>query len=306
MAGLKELRTRINSVKSTQKITSAMKMVAASRLRRSQILLNKCSAYFENLLIVANRLQNEIKDFEETSGSKLVVPELLKGTGKEETYLLVCISSDRGLCGGFNYSVAKETMLRIKQLKSEKKDVKLICIGRKARDILKRKHENMIVGFFGDVAKKGADYDESVALAKHIQIIMKEHEVDVCEIVYSRFVSAITRNITVEQIYPYKQEPTREEDVSLTKTMVKNSFFDYEPKLAEIYDEVIKLVLRAKLLQVFANSQASEHGARMTSMDSATRNAQEMLGKLTLRYNGIRQSAITTELTEIISGAEAI
>ncbi|MDD4556591.1 MAG: ATP synthase F1 subunit gamma [Alphaproteobacteria bacterium] len=306
MGGLKELRTRISSVKSTQKITSAMKMVAASRLRRSQILLTKSSAYYESLLILVNRIQKQILEIEQQTEKVFKRPEMLVGTGKEETYLLICVSADRGLCGGYNSSVAKETIRRIKELKAQKKEISVICIGRKARDVLRRKYSDLIIGVMEDVSKKGASYEETIGLALHSQILMKENHIDVCEVIYSRFQSAITREVLSEQVYPYQPEAVLEKDEEFVSSRIENAFYDYEPDLESLFEETVKLALRAKFFQVFAHSQASEHGARMTSMDSATRNAQDMLTKLTLRYNGIRQTAITTELTEIISGAEAI
>lgn len=306
MAGLKELRTRIESIKSTEKITSAMKMVAAARLRRSQGLIDKCRFYNNNILASANRVLLELRQAEQKKNIRCVYPELMRGNGKSENYLLVVFTSDRGLCGSYNSNVAREAAKRIEALKEEGKNVKILCVGKKGRDILKRKYADLIVDTIEGIAKKGAKYYEAVDLGQKILDLYKQGEMDVCEVVVSRFRSAINREIVTEQVFPVVVEDFEYNRLHAPVNVYKGAFYDYEPGLLEILDSMMPLIFRSSLFQAVVHSQASEHGARMTSMDNATRNAKDMISGLTLRYNRIRQTAITTELVEIIAGAEAL
>ena len=306
MAGLKELRTRIESIKSTEKITSAMKMVAAARLRRSQGLIDKCRFYNNNILASANRVLLELRQAEQKKNIRFVYPELMRGNGKSENYLLVVFTSDRGLCGSYNSNVAREAAKRIEGLKEEGKNVKILCVGKKGRDILKRKYADLIVDTIEGIAKKGAKYYEAVDLGQKILDLYKQGEMDVCEVVVSRFRSAINREIVTEQVFPVVVEDFEYNRLHAPVNVYKGAFYDYEPGLLEILDGMMPLIFRSSLFQAVVHSQASEHGARMTSMDNATRNAKDMISGLTLRYNRIRQTAITTELVEIIAGAEAL
>ena len=306
MAGLKELRTRIESIKSTEKITSAMKMVAAARLRRSQGLIDKCRFYNNNILASANRVLLELRQAEQKKNIRFVYPELMRGNGKSENYLLVVFTSDRGLCGSYNSNVAREAAKRIEALKEEGKNVKILCVGKKGRDILKRKYADLIVDTIEGIAKKGAKYYEAVDLGQKILDLDKQGEMDVCEVVVSRFRSAINREIVTEQVFPVVVEDFEYNRLHAPVNVYKGAFYDYEPGLLEILDAMMPLIFRSSLFQAVVHSQASEHGARMTSMDNATRNAKDMISGLTLRYNRIRQTAITTELVEIIAGAEAL
>lgn len=306
MAGLKELRTRIESIKSTEKITSAMKMVAAARLRRSQGLIDKCRFYNNNILASANRVLLELRQAEQKKNIRFVYPELMRGNGKSENYLLVVFTSDRGLCGSYNSNVAREAAKRIEALKEEGKNVKILCVGKKGRDILKRKYADLIVDTIEGIAKKGAKYYEAVDLGQWILDFYKQGEIDVCEVVFSRFRSAINREIVNEQVFPVVVEDFEYNRLHAPANVYKGAFYDYEPGLLEMLDAMLPLIFRSSLFQAVVHSQASEHGARMTSMDNATRNAKDMISGLTLRYNRIRQTAITTELVEIIAGAEAL
>lgn len=306
MAGLKELRTRIESIKSTEKITSAMKMVAAARLRRSQGLIDKCRFYNNNILASANRVLLELRQAEQKKNIRFVYPELMRGNGKSENYLLVVFTSDRGLCGSYNSNVAREAAKRIEALKEEGKNVKILCVGKKGRDILKRKYADLIVDTIEGIAKKGAKYYEAVDLGQRILDLYKQGEVDVCEVVVSRFRSAINREIVTEQVFPVVVEDFEYNRLHAPINVYKGAFYDYEPGLLELLESMLPLIFRSSLFQAIVHSQASEHGARMTSMDNATRNAKDMISGLTLRYNRIRQTAITTELVEIIAGAEAL
>lgn len=304
MANLKELRNRIDSVKSTAKITSAMKMVAASRLRRAQGLLSKSSVYYNNLLVVVTRILKTLKKDAVENNKELVLPPILTGTGKEEKYLLIVFASDRGLCGGYNINVVKEAVKRIEELKD--KEVKVITVGKKTKDILKRTHEDLIIEAIEDLASKGVGYEETLDLFNKITNVMKGYKFDVCELIYSKFQSAMNREIVSERFFPMTIGPIIEEKLYLAEDNINGAYFEYEPEIHKTLAITLSILQRDILFQALINSQASEQGARMTSMDNATRNASDMISKLRLKYNRIRQSAITTELTEIISGSEAI
>ena len=305
MAGLKELRTRIEAIKSTKKITSAMKMVAAAGLRRAQGLMVKSDAYYENLLHNAKRVAFDLKQDEKTKGIKFVYPQVMSGTGRDESYLLVVLSSDKGLCGSYNAHVARAAMARLNALLDEGKRVDVICIGKKARDILKRKYASHIIKTCEGVARKGIDFDEIIDIFHPILQAFEQAVYDKVEIVSSYFKSAISREIKARLLLPICfDENDIHSDVPIN--MAGGAFYDYEPDKAEMFEAVLLMMIKAQFYNAFIQAQASEQGARMASMDNATRNASDMISKLTLRYNGIRQSAITTELTEIISGAEAI
>ena len=302
MAGLKELRTRIESIKSTQKITSAMKMVAASSLRKAQSLLSSSIVYKDNLQGIAERIVSDMKQ-REKNGCSVNWPILVNGTGRSEKYLLLVFTSDRGLCGSFNASVAKVASRRIEELVFQGKEVSIACIGKKGYTILKRKYGDKIVRSIDGIAKKGARYDESSAISNYAFDDFSMGNIDVCEIIYSKFRSAISRDILCKQVLPIQIE--YDEQKALPE-LVKGAEYDYEPKKLEILNNILPLLYKASVYEAIINTQASEHGARMTSMDNATRNAKDMISHLTLKYNRMRQNNITTELTEIIAGAEAL
>lgn len=306
MAGLKELRTRISTIKSTQKITSAMKMVAASRLRRSQGLIAKSEFYNHNLLASANRLIMELKQQEAVTGEAVKWPKLMAGNGSDKKYLLVVFTSDRGLCGSYNANVAKEAARRIDELKKAGKEVFVYCVGKKGSDILKRKYADLIVGTKEGVSSKGAKYYEASDIGYYILDAYNKGEIDVCEVVVSHFKSAINRQIMTGPLLPVKVEDYEYNKLHVPTNVIRGAFYDYEPGKMELLTGILPLIFRGSIFQAIVHSQASEHGARMTSMDNATRNASDMIGKLTIKYNRIRQTAITTELIEIISGAEAL
>lgn len=306
MAGLKELRTRIETIKSTQKITSAMKLVAASRLRRAQSLLEKSAFYNNNILSSAARVLYDIRQEELENNIRYVMPELMRGNGSDQNYLLLVLTSDRGLCGSYNASVAKVAAKRIEELKAEGKNVMVLCLGRKGRDILKRHHGDLIIKTIDGIAKKGVKYYEAADIAKIIGDMYFQKQINVCEIVVSKFKSAISRDIMVGQILPVQIDNFEYNRLHVPTNVVRGAFYDYDPDKMTVLNGLLPLIFRNTLFQAIINSQASEQGARMTSMDSATNNAKDMISKLTLRYNRIRQTAITTELIEIIAGAEAI
>lgn len=306
MAGLKELRTRISTIKSTQKITSAMKMVAASRLRKSQGLIAKSEFYNHNILASANRLIMELKQQEAATGETVKWPKLMAGNGSDKKYLLIVFTSDRGLCGSYNANVAKEAARRIEELKKEGKEIFLYCVGKKGSDILKRKYADMIVGTKEGVSSKGAKYYEASDIGYYILDAYNTGKIDVCEVVVSHFKSVINRQIMTGPLLPVKVEDYEYSRLHMPTNVVRGAFYDYEPGKMELLEGLLPLIFRGSIFQAIVHSQASEHGARMTSMDNATRNANDMIGKLTIKYNRIRQTAITTELIEIISGAEAL
>ena len=305
MAGLKELKTRIEAIKSTKKITSAMKMVAAAGLRRAQGLIGKSAAYYDNLLLSAQRAAYDLKLEEKTSGKAFSYPEVMLPKAQDNSYLLLVISSDKGLCGSYNAHVAKAAAQRIAELQAQAKKVEVICIGKKARDILNRKFSSLIVKTYEGISRKGVDFDEAIEIFHPVLQAFEKGVYDRVEIVSSFFKSAISRETKSRGFLPIVFDDTQvvsEQPINMSG----DAFYDYEPDKEEMLASLLIMMLKAQLFNAMVQALASEQGARMASMDNATRNASDMISKLTLRYNGIRQSAITTELTEIISGAEAI
>lgn len=303
MAGLKELRTRIETIKSTQKITSAMKMVAASSLRKAQGLIASSVPHRENIL---SPLENVVSEFRtlEQNGTFVKWPRMIAGSENDRTYLLLVFTSDRGLCGNFNASVAKVAARRIEELQNAGKEVKVACIGRKGYSILKRRYAANIVRDIDGIAKKGARYDESAVIANYAYDDFMMRNIDVCEAVYSEFHSAINREIVVKQLLPLRFSERAE--AGTEPVLVNGAAYEYEPYKMEVLGQSLPLLYKASVFEAIIHSQASEHGARMTSMDNATRNAKDMISRLTLKYNRMRQTNITTELIEIIAGAEAL
>lgn len=303
MAGLKELRTRIETIKSTQKITSAMKMVAASSLRKAQGLIASSVPYRENIL---SPLENVVSEFRtlEQNGTFVKWPRMIAGSENDRTYLLLVFTSDRGLCGNFNASVAKVAARRIEELQNAGKEVKVACIGRKGYSILKRRYAANIVRDIDGIAKKGARYDESAVIANYAYDDFMMRNIDVCEAVYSEFHSAINREIVVKQLLPLRFSERAE--AGTEPVLVNGAAYEYEPYKMEVLGQSLPLLYKASVFEAIIHSQASEHGARMTSMDNTTRNAKDMISRLTLKYNRMRQTNITTELIEIIAGAEAL
>lgn len=304
MAGLKELRTRISSISSTQKITSAMKMVAAARLKRSQELLSHSKEYDNGLLTVAGRLYKELKAKAAETGKAFNCPVIMKPRAEEKKYLLVVFASDRGLCGSYNAYVIKSALSRIEELRSEGKDVSVLCVGKKIGDALRSRCPEVVSDVVTGVAAKGASYQEAEQILEPLVRAYLAKEIDVCEVIYTYFNSAISREIKHRRLLPFALDI--DENDPRYDNRVGNAYFDYDAPKEIVFNDVIFMLAVSEMFQFLVNSQASEHGARMTSMDNATRNARDMISKLTLRYNRLRQSAITTELIEIIAGAEAL
>ncbi|MBP3546657.1 MAG: ATP synthase F1 subunit gamma [Alphaproteobacteria bacterium] len=302
MAGLKELRNRIEAIKSTQKITSAMKMVAASRLRRAQLALVKIEAYRECLYNTVSRILYTLRVQAKEQGKELEKKWLCAPKPQQQKYLLVILTSDRGLCGSYNSSIVRQATARIEELKASDKEVQIICLGYRGYNALKGRYGDMIIRYDESVVTDGVFYEEGVALADEISEMYMADKIDVCEIIYSRFISALNRDVVSEEVLPF--------DISVIETGVNdmegNAYYEAEPCTIDMLELTVPLAFKEHIYDIMINTQASEQGARMTSMDNATRNATDMISKLTLRYNRLRQTAITTELTEIIAGAEAI
>lgn len=304
MAGLKELRTRISSITSTQKITSAMKMVAAARLKRAQELLAHSKDYNNGLLTIAGRLYKELKTIERETGEKGAYPLIMRPKPNDKNYLLVVFASDRGLCGSYNAYVIKDTLRRIDELHAAGKKVKVLCIGKKIGDALKNRCPEVVLDVLTGIAAKGASYKEAEQIADILVKAYLTGGLDVCEVIYTYFNSAINREIRHRKLLPFGLDI--DENDPRYDNSVGNAFYDYDAAKEKVFNDVVFMLAVSEIFQFLVNSQASEHGARMTSMDNATRNASDMISKLTLKYNRLRQSAITTELIEIIAGAEAL
>ena len=297
MPSLKSLRTRITSVKSTRKITSAMKMVSAAKLRRAQEQAQAARPYAERM---ERMLGSLAASFAGVEGG----PALLAGTGKEQTHLIVAMSSDRGLCGGFNGTIARFVRNKARRLLAEGKTVKILCVGRKARDILKRDMEKLIVGTFDDIGRPALGFHHAAKISHRIAQMYEAGEFDVCSVVYNRFKSAISQIVTDQQLIPFAPPATTE--AAKPASGEAQAVYEYEPEEGEILAELLPRNMSVQIYRALLESNASEHGARMTAMDNATRNAGDMINRLTLVYNRTRQAIITKELIEIISGAEAV
>ena len=298
MANLKELKTRISSVKSTQKITSAMKMVAASRLKRAQEAAEAARPY-------AERMERMMASLLDNPGTLEGAGKLLSGTGSDDTHLIVVVTSDRGLCGGFNANISRETRNRLLALTGENKNAKILCIGRKGREQLKTEFKNAIVDTYEGIGKAGVQFEEAQGVAVKIIEMFEAGEFDVCSIIYNKFISAITQEVTLRQIIPVQLADEDDETETAVETG-PSAIYEFEPSEEEILAKLLPSNLNVQVFRALLESSASEHGARMSAMDNATRNAGEMIDDLSITYNRTRQAKITSELIEIISGAEAL
>jgi F-type H+-transporting ATPase subunit gamma len=303
MAGLKELRTRLNAVKSTKKITTAMKLVAAARLKKAVSALERNSAYALVLKNAVARVLLEYQKEEREKKVRYILPSILKAVPNPQNYLLAVFSSERGLCGGYNQNVAKTAAQRIKELTKAGKNVCIVCYGKKAYDVLKKNYASLIVYHEASFASGGIFYQEAVQMLEKIMNFSKEKSFDVCEIVHGHFESAAHHEIISMRLYPLEAE-------KINKTpdldCVGDAYFDYKPSKEEVIEQAAKKLLINNVYRAMLGAEASEQSARMLAMENATQNALNMTQTLTLKYNTLRQSAITTELNEIISGAEAL
>ena len=291
MATLDDLKKRIASVKSTQKITKAMKMVAAAKLRRAQENAEKGRPYSEKMNNIILNLSNGISDKENA-------PKLLSGTGQEKVYLCIVLTSDRGLCGGFNTNIIKKAKAYFQKISSEGKTLKIITVGSKGYDQLKRAHKNDIVERISFKDSKTISYLDAEKVGKMIIENFEKEEFDVCTIFYNKFKNVITQIPQEQQIIPLK--------TSEVEANSSEDNYEFEPDEDEILSNLLPKNISTQIFKAMLENSASEQGSRMSAMDNATRNAGEMVDKLTIEYNRSRQAAITKELIEIISGAESL
>ncbi len=294
MPSLKALRTRINSVKSTQKITSAMKMVAASKLRRAQAQAEASRPYAERMERMLGALAASV------AGSP-AAPKLLVGTGKDQIHLLIAVTADRGLAGAFNASIGRATRTLARRLESEGKTVKLLAVGRKGRDFLKRELSSRMIGDVSYAGKRRIEFTDAEELALRVTAMVEAGEVDVVTLVYNQFRSVISQVVTEQQLVPAPIP----EDAGAADAL-GGATYDFEPDEETILSRLLPQNLAIQVYRALLESSAGFFASQMTAMDSATRNAGDMIKRLTLNYNRARQANITKELIEIISGAEAV
>ena len=294
MPNLDDLKKRIGSVKSTEKITKAMKMVAAAKLRRAQESAESSRPYSDSM---KDLIESISKGYKPSSTDR----NLLTGDEKDQIHLLILFTSERGLCGGFNSIVTRTLRDKIENLIDQNKTVKIICVGKKGYDILKRQYSEMITEVIDMRAVKSITYQDAKNISDKVVKMFFDGEFDKCSIFYNEFKSVISQIPTEQQVIPIEiisneSDQERKED----------SFFEFEPGESEILDEILPLNFTVQVFKALLESAASEQGARMSAMDNASRNAGDMIDNLTLFYNRSRQAVITKELIEIISGAEAV
>jgi F-type H+-transporting ATPase subunit gamma len=290
MANLKDLKTRIESVKSTRKITKAMQMVAAAKLRRAQESAEAARPYGERMAAVMGNLAGA------SAGSE-TAPKLLAGTGADQVHLLIVATSERGLCGGFNSSIVRMARAHANKLIAAGKTVKMLTIGKKGREQLKREFGDRMIHHVDMTEVKRVGYSDAVGVARDVLARFEGGEFDVATIFYNKFKSVVEQIPTTRQLIPAEVETVDGDEAA---------FYDFEPDQDEILAELLPTAMTTLIFTALLENGASEQGARMSAMDNATRNAGEMIDKLTIQYNRSRQAAITNELIEIISGAEAL
>jgi F-type H+-transporting ATPase subunit gamma len=298
MPSLKDLKNRITSVKSTQKITSAMKMVAAAKLRRAQEQAEAARPF-------AERMERVVGSLTASMAGQEGAPAMLAGTGRDHVHLLVVVTSDRGLCGAFNSSIVRAARRTIRDLQGQGKEVKLLCVGRKGRDQLRRDHGKLIVGAIEDVSKPRLGFDAADAIARRLTAMFEAGEFDVGSVLYNKFKSVISQIVTLQQLIPFAA-PEGSAQGPAGQGAAGGTFYEAEPDESEILEALLPRNLAVQVYRALLESAAGEQGARMSAMDNATRNAGDMINKLTITYNRTRQAYITKELIEIISGAEAL
>ena len=291
MPSLKDLKTRINSVKSTQKITSAMKMVAAAKLSRAQDSAEKGRPYADRMQQIVNSLASK--------ADPISAPQLLVGNGKDNTHLLVVVSADRGLCGGFNGAITRQTRTEVARLRGEGKTVKLLMVGRKSADALRRELGDSYIDSLEGIQGTAVEYADAASIGETVRNGFEAGEFDVCTVIFNKFKSAISQEVTLKRLIPAEVgEDTQDDDAGVS--------YEYEPDEEELLAAVLPRNISTQVYSALLESSAAELAARMTAMDNATRNAGDLIDRLTLVYNRTRQATITKELIEIISGAEAV
>ena len=289
MASLKELKGRINSVKSTQKITKAKQMVAAAKLRKAQAAAEAARPYAERLAKMMGSIATKV------SGDG--APKLLAGTGSDKRHLLVVVNTDKGLCGGLNANIVKEAKKQARQLIADGKDVTFYLVGKKGRAPIKRDFPSLVGDGFDTSAVRNIGFEEATAIAEDLVSRFEAGEFDVAHLVYPIFKSALAQDPVTQQLIPVPAPETAE---------ASDAVVEYEPDEESILEELLPRYVKTQLFGALLEREASEQGASMTAMDNATRNAGDLIEKLTIQYNRSRQAAITTELIEIIAGAEAL
>tara|TARA_B100002051_G_scaffold137750_1_gene130821 strand:+ start:628 stop:1506 length:879 start_codon:yes stop_codon:yes gene_type:complete len=292
MPSLDDLRKRISSVKSTQKITKAMKMVAAAKLRKAQENAEKGRPYSEKMKNIINNLANSITE-------KETAPKLITGTGQDKTYLCVLMTADRGLCGGFNTNICRLAKTNFQKILKEGKTLKIITVGTKGLDQIKRDYGKYVIQKLSFKERKKISFQEAEEVGKIILDLFHKNEFDKCVLFYNNFKNVITQIPQAQQIIPAKKEKSSSESTI-------NDFYEFEPEEDEILENLLPKNISTQIFKAFLENAASEQGSRMTAMDNATRNAGELVEKLTINYNRTRQASITKELIEIISGAESL
>jgi len=292
MPSLDDLKKRIKSVKSTQKITKAMKMVAAAKLRKAQESAEKGRPYSKKMQNIILNLTNSINDPQNA-------PKLLVGNGNDKIYLCVVLTADRGLCGGFNSNICKLAKTNFKEVLNEGKELKIITVGSKGLDQIKREYGKYVIKKFSFKDKKKITFVEAETIGNEIINLFNNNEFDKCILFYNNFKNVITQIPQAQQIIPAEKKLTVEEN--------KNSIsYEFEPEEDEILEDLLPKNISTQVFKAFLENAASEQGSRMTAMDNATRNAGDLVDKLTINYNRSRQASITKELIEIISGAESL
>ena len=294
MPSLDDLKKRIKSVKSTQKITKAMKMVAAAKLRKAQESAEKGRPY-------SKKMQNIIFNLTKSINNSENAPKLLVGTGKDDVYLCLVLTADRGLCGGFNSNISKLAKNHFKKLLSERKEIKIITVGSKGLDQIKREYGKYIVKKFSFKEKKQISFKEAELIGGEIIKLFNNNEFDKCIMFYNNFKNVITQIPQAQQIIPAEKIDLKDEDKK--KEPIS---YEFEPDEDEILEDLLPKNISTQIFKAFLENAASEQGSRMTAMDNATRNAGDLVDKLTINYNRSRQASITKELIEIISGAESL
>jgi F-type H+-transporting ATPase subunit gamma len=296
MPSLKSLRSRINSVRNTRKITSAMKMVAASKLRRAQSQAEAARPY-------AERMSRMLTALAENVAGSPTAPRLLVGTGQDRVHLVVAMTADRGLAGAFNTQVGRATRNLVRQLETQGKTVKVLAVGRKGRDYLRRELGDRLVGDITYAGRKNIGFPDALEIANRVVAMLNAGEIDVCTLVYNRFASVISQVVTEKQLIP---APMPEKTKADEGAHVARAMYEFEPDEETILARLLPQNLAIQLYAALLESNAGFQAAQMTAMDNATRNAGDMINRLTLNYNRTRQANITKELIEIISGAEAV
>ena len=291
MPSLDDLKKRIKSVKSTQKITKAMKMVAAAKLRKAQENAEKGRPY-------SQKMQNIVLNLTRSIDDPMNAPKLLVGNGKDQTYLCVVLTADRGLCGGFNSNICKLAKKKFKEILKKGRDLKIITVGSKGLDQIKREYGKHIIKKFSFKNKKQISFEEAEIIGNEIIDLFKKDEFDKCILFYNNFKNVITQIPQAQQIIPAENNSNLNEE--------NNQFYEFEPEEDEILEDLLPKNISTQIFKAFLENAASEQGSRMTAMDNATRNAGDLVDKLTINYNRSRQASITKELIEIISGAESL